>query len=89
MGFALAAVQTPVPGEGQLSIFCQSCFKLTLIGQQPGSKNRWDNQTGSRGEAMRTGELWEGGSPFLPSSVQTQKKQDVTHPTEKGTVPCG
>ena len=34
---------------------------------------------------MRTGEFWEGESPFLPSPAQTQKKEDVTYPAEKGT----
>ena len=38
---------------------------------------------------MRTGEFWEEESPFLPSPVQTQEKEDVTCPTEKGTEPCG
>ena len=32
---------------------------------------------------MRTGEFWEGGSPFLCSPDQPQKKQDVTVPLNK------
>ena len=32
---------------------------------------------------MRTGEFWEGGSQFLCSPVQTQKKQDVTTTLKK------
>ena len=37
---------------------------------------------------MRTGEFWEEGRS-LCSPAQTQEKEDVTYPTEKGMEPCG
>ena len=35
-----------------------------------GRKYRWDNQKRRKSGLMRTGECWEGGSPFLPSPAQ-------------------
>ena len=54
-----------------------------LIGQQPGRKYRWDNQTGSRGRAMRTGEFWEEESSFLCSCKPDTEEANVTMPLKK------
>ena len=47
-------------GAGELSVFCQSCFKSNA--DWPGKKYRRKNKIRSRNDAMRTGEFWEGGS---------------------------
>ena len=38
---------------------------------------------------MRTGEFWEGGSPFLCSLCPAAEETRCGCLTEKGTEPCG
>ena len=71
-------------GAGELSVFCQSYFNKTLIGQA-GSIGR-SSQTGSRGGAKRLGVFWDTGSP-QPLLRRSLKRQHVTCPAEKGMEP--
>ena len=71
---------------GELSVFCQSYFNKTLIGQAGniGGKTR---QEVDRDDAMRTGEFWEAGT-FLCSSAQNTGEERCKLAAGKGTEPC-
>ena len=68
---------------GELSVFCQSYFNKTLIGQAGsiGGKARqevgWSKETGSILEV----------ETLLPLLRRTPKRQHVTCPAEKGMEP--
>ena len=68
-----------------MSVFCQSYFNKTLIGQA-GSKGRKARQ---EGEVEQTD--WEySGKQEAPSAVlpRPPERKDVSCPTGKGTEPC-
>lgn len=72
---------------GELSVFSQLMFIINA--DWPGKKYRWENQTESKNDTMRTEEFWEGRSLFLPVLRQPQRKQDVICQLRKGTEPYG
>ena len=70
-------------GVGELSVFCQSYFNKTLIGQggSIGGKARQEVEVEQRD--------WEySGKQEAPSTFlrRPPKRQDVSCPAEKGTV---
>ena len=71
---------------GELSVFCQSYFNKTLIGQAGsiGGKARQEVEVEQRD--------WEySGKQEAPSAVlpRPSKRQHVSCHAEKGTEPCG
>ena len=73
-------------GVGELSVFCQSYFNNTLIGQAGsiGGKARQKVEVEQR-DWEYSGKQ-EAPSPFLP---RPPERKDVSCPTGKGTEPCG
>ena len=71
---------------GELSVFCQSYFNKTLIGQagniggKARQKEGWSKETGS---ILGSRKL---PPPFLPRPLE---RKDVSCPAEKDTEPCG
>ena len=71
---------------GELSVFCQSYFNKTLVGQAGsiGRKARQEVEVEQRD--------WEySGKQEAPSAVLPRplERKDVSCPAEKGTEPCG
>ena len=59
-----------------------------LIDHEPGRKYRWDNEAGSIGEAMRTGEFWEEERSVSSCHPDTEEAR-CDNLVEKGTKSCG
>ena len=77
------SLKRSLTGAGELSVFCQSYFNKTLIGQAGsiGGKARQEVGVEQRG--------WEYSGSRAPSAFlhRPPKRQHVTCPTEKGTEP--
>ena len=73
-------------GVGELSVFCQSYFNKTLIGQAGciGGKARQEVEVEQR-DWEYSGKQ-EAPSPVLP---RPPERKDVSCQAEKGTEPCG
>ena len=71
---------------GELSVFCQSYFNKTLIGQAGsiGGKARQEVEVEQR-DWEYSGKQ-EAPSPVLP---RPPERKDVSCPAGKGTEPCG
>ena len=85
MGIFLCLKKKEGNGAGELSVFCQSYFNKTLIGQAGsiGGKGRQEAEVEQRD--------WEySGKQEAPSTLlrRPPKRQHVTCPAEKGMEPC-
>ena len=86
MGIFLCLKKKEGNDAGELSVFCQSYFNKTLIGQAGsiGGKARQEVEVEQRD--------WEySGKQEAPSAVlpRPPERKDVSCPAEKGTEPCG
>ena len=79
MGIFLCLKKKEGNDAGELSVFCQSYFNKTLIGQ-----------AGSIGRKARQEVDWEYSRKLsLPVLPRLPERKDVSCSTEKGTEPCG
>ena len=72
-------------GVGELSVFCQSYFNKTLIGQAGSIGGKVRQEVGVEQRDWEYSGTQEAPSPLLRRSP---KRQHVSCHTEKGTEPC-